>query len=253
MIKTQRRNHGVQMINAWFADERIKDKGIITYKEAKLKIGRWEEFFTLITDLTESEETIKSHFAKNCKYKVNRAYREDVKFVMNASEDITNEDIDEYILFFSEFWKSKDSSLENPNALIEEMRSYRDTGGLTITKAYVEGELAIYHTYVNDDKCARLFHSASLYRLTSDEDGSKKNIIGMANRALHYEDMLFFKNKGLIEYDWGGAGKGEEVASITEFKESFGGMPVTYYDCQQVNGLKAKLVVFISNIKNGKK
>ena len=62
--------------------------------------------------------------------------------------------------------------------------------------------------------------------------------------------MKFFKKKGLSVYDWGGAGKTEDVASITEFKESFGGESVICYDFIQVNGTKAKMINALSELKH---
>ena len=53
--------------------------------------------------------------------------------------------------------------------------------------------------------------------------------------------MKHFKQLGLRTYDWGGAGHSEEVRSITEFKESFGGTPVIYYNFEQTNGILARL------------
>jgi hypothetical protein len=60
-------------------------------------------------------------------------------------------------------------------------------------------------------------------------------------------DMLHFKDKGLKIYDWGGAGRGEDVINITEFKESFGGIMETSYDYEEVKGFMAKLFKFIVN------
>jgi len=86
----------------------------------------------------------------------------------------------------------------------------------------------------------RLLHSASLYRLEED-DAEGRNLIGIANRYLHFEEMKYYKSLGKKIYDWGGAGMQEDVVHITEFKKSFGGTPVTYYDFEQVNGILAKV------------
>lgn len=250
MIRISKEIHGTTLITEWFASEEIKDNGILVYKEAAKPFGEYVEFDTLISDLTESEEDIKAHFSKGCKYKVNRAAREDVAYTILDSEDITDEILDNYLDFFEEFWKSKGTSLSDKSALREEIKEYIALHAFTLAYATVCGEIAVYHTHLYDDNIARLFHSASLFRLQSDEEGTNKNIIGMANRALHYEEMKYFKNKGQKTYDWGGAGKGEDVASITEFKESFGGEAVTYYDCTQTKGSKAKLVNMASTLKS---
>jgi len=249
MIKIHKDIHGVSLVTAWFANEKLKENGIIDYMESKTPIGRATEFFTLISDLTEDEEAIKNHFAKNCKYKINRAYRENITFQIVDSKDIQEKDIEEFIDFFDSFWKTKDRELEGKDVLYRELLEYKQNGNLTLAFACVQGEKAVYHIHINDESVARLLHSASLYRLLSDTEGTTRNIIGMANRALHFEEMKFFKAKGLTTYDWGGAGKTEDVASITEFKESFGGTPVTYYNGRQINGIKAKAICLAADIK----
>lgn len=250
MIRIEKQVHGIKMINTWFADEAQKEPGIIIYKEATVKIGKAVPFDTLISDISGTDDEIKAVFSKGCKYKVNRALREDVDFCIYDSSQITDEMLETFLDFFEEFWKSKGTSLENRASLTEEMKQYRTLNALTMAYAVVAGEIAVYHTHVYDGKTARLLHSASLFRLQSDEEDKNKNLIGMANRALHYKEMLYFRDKGLTVYDWGGAGKGEDVASITEFKESFGGEHVTYYDCIANNGFRAKLTGLLSDMKH---
>ena len=249
MFKTVKQVHGSSLITVWFAEGEIEDKGIQVYRESKVPIGESEPFYTLLTDLTEDEDAIKAHFAKNCRYEVNRAAREDISYRIMDGSDISDEDIDGFIEFFKAFWASKDSSLENPGALREELRAYRDADLLSFGQALLGGEVSVYHTYVHDESICRLMHSASLFR-ESNGEGNKKTLLGIANRALHFEEMKYFKGKGLTTYDWGGAGKEEEVASITHFKESFGGSPATFYDCRLVKGGRAKILNTASDIKN---
>lgn len=249
MITIEKKIHGTALKTVWFATQPIQDDGIIQYKEAGFKIDDSEEFFTLISDLTDSEEDILAKFSKGCRYKVNRAYREDIEFNILDSKDIDEDTLNVFLSFFEDFWKSKGTELDDRDSLMTEMKSYIRKQTLTLAYAVVGGEKAVYHTHIYDDKTARLLHSASLFRLRDGSDNSK-NVIGMANRALHYEEMKFFKNKGLTVYDWGGAGKTEDVASITEFKESFGGIPATYYDHVMVNGVKAKTISLLSELKH---
>lgn len=242
MLLLHKKKHGINFYTVWFAKEPLKKNGIIAYREymgEKPKAGA-ADCNTLISDLTEPEEEIKQHFSKSCKYKINRAVREDVTISIYRDKEITDSMIDSFCVFFATFWESKGTSLKDKGKLKEELEMYRDAGALTIAYATVNGEKAVYHTHVKDDSIARLLHSASLYRLQKDEEGNTKNLIGMANRLLHFEEMKYYKNLGLSTYDWGGAGRGEDVIHITEFKESFGGTAVTYCNYEQVNGLLAK-------------
>lgn len=248
MVEIKSRKHGIDFYKVWFAKEPFKKAGVITYRQSSCCEKGAEPFDTLITDITEDAEAIKGKFAKNCKYEVNRAQREDISVRMKAGRDISDEDIDTFVRFFGDFWKSKQMSLDDPNGLKKELLQYRDADALAIAIASVGSKDSVYHTYVYDGTRARLWHSASLFRLLDGEKEDDRKIVGMANRYLHYADMLFFKEKGLKIYDWGGAGLGEDVANITKFKESFGGIPEKSYEYEEVRGLKAHVFKWIVNI-----
>ena len=243
MLSLSKKKHGIHFYTVWFATELLRKPGIVAYYEYMGEKPRlpYTTFETLITDLTESEEEIKQHFSKSCKYKVNRAAREDVSCRILDSDKISDEEIVDFCDFFETFWESKGAALSDKEKLKHELREYRERKALTIGYAVVNGEKAIYHTHIGDDNTVRLLHSASLYRLQKDEEGNTKNLIGMANRLLHFEEMKHFKEMGKTRYDWGGAGRTEDVLPITEFKESFGGTPAEYCNFEQVNGLMAKL------------
>lgn len=242
MLLLQKKKHGIHFYTVWFAKEPVKKSGIIAYREYMGVAPKQSniKFDTLISDLTETEEEIKLRFSKNCRYYVNRATRENIAVKMHSGKEISDEIIAEFLDFFEEFWTSKGTTLTKKDKLIQELQIYRDMNALGITEAYVDGEKVVYHTHILADDTVRLLHSASLYRL-QEEDANVKNLIGIANRYLHYEEMKYYKALGKAVYDWGGAGMEEDVVHITEFKKSFGGTPVTYYDFEQVNGLTAKL------------
>lgn len=248
MLLLDRMLHRIHFKVVWFADSSVKDAGIITYRQAHFEGRNCVPFETLVNDITLEAEEIKGKFSKNCKYEVNRAEREDVAYRILSGREITDADIDSFLDFFTRFWESKDISFNEADELRRDFKLYRDMGALVFSIGVVKGVDAIYHTYVCDDKRARLWHSASLFRLLEDDDGSSRKIIGMGNRYLHFKDMLFFKEKGLKEYDWGGAGKGEDVISITKFKEAFGGSPEIDYEFEEVHGIVAHLFKFLVKI-----
>ena len=250
MIKIKKQIHTTDIVTVWYADKPLEDEGIIQYREALFHTDDAENFYTLLTDLSENEEDIKANFSKGCRYEVNRAYRENVDFTIKSGAEISDSELNEFLEFFKEFWLSKDMTPPDMEALREEMSIYRDNGYLVISHADIDKEVSVYHTLLTDENNARLLHSASLFRLKTDSEGSTRKIIGMANRALHFEEMKYFKKNGLKYYDWGGAGKQDDVKSITDFKESFGGNPATYYDFEQINGIKAKMINSLSEIKH---
>ena len=83
------------------------------------------------------------------------------------------------------------------------------------------------HVYVVDPSIGRvrMIRSASLFR---DLDKPKQAVVGRANRFLHFQDMIHFRNEGLHQYDFGGYHLPSEQVSqdlrqVSDFKASFGG------------------------------
>ena len=247
MLLLRKRKYGISFITIWYAKEPVKESGVMQYREALFQPeSNLVEFETLLSDLTESEEEMIAKFSKNCRYEVRRAAKEAIETEMKTGANLTQKDIEEFCDFFVEFWASKGVEYKEADNLKQELADYAAQNAFAITSVSIAGKKILYHTYVVGDDCVRLYHSASLYR---QDDAVPQSLVGMANRYLHKEDMLYFKQMGKTQYDWGGAGKTEDVINITKFKESFGGTPVTYYDFTQVNGWKAKLVILLSGLK----
>ena len=79
-------------------------------------------------------------------------------------------------------------------------------------------------------------------------------MVGYANKALHWHDFHYLKQRGIESYDWGGVTWNEEdagiLAGINKFKQSFGGRPVSYYSETVLITLKAKFFHQLSHIKS---
>lgn len=248
MVKIQSIAHGTPIIDVWYAREKISDKGIIHYRQAIFKPDdKCEEFVTVENDLTLSEEDIIAGISKNGRYEIRRAERENVKTVLKRRGEITEGEIDDFIVFFKEFWSTKDIEFDGGVNLKRELSQYNSIGALAMGTAVINDTVCVYHTYIEDDTQVRLLHSASLFRTNEDVP---KSILGMANRLLHKNEMIEFKNSGKLIYDWGGAGTTEDVIGITEFKKSFGGAGKIYYEFDDVNGIKAKIISTLSGIKS---
>lgn len=246
MLIVKKVKRGIPMIDCWYATEVCKDNGIIRYKEAVFKPkGEFEVFDTLISNLTVEKEEIEASYSKNCRYEVRRAEREGIACTVTIGTEITKSDIEEFCDFFVDFWKSKDVEYSEKEKLKSEITWYAENSAFAITKAMLGDKVLVYHTYVVAEDTVRLFHSASAFRV---DETIPHALVGMANRYLHNQDMLTFKSLGKSRYDWGGAGKGKEVESITKFKESFGGEPVQLYNFQQSKGLKTKLYQILVGI-----
>lgn len=170
-------------------------------------------YYTKIIDLaTFTGETLLQSFHKSCIYKIRRAEREGVSFHIENS-------FDKFESFYNEFAKEKGLP-----AIEKKVRAFKTT--FFITKATFNEEVIVMHSYIVDKKIGRAFmhHSASLFR--DESDSGKRNIIGMANRFLHYMDMVYFLKRGYKTYDLGGYGyksDAPEIQGINRFKDEFNG------------------------------
>ena len=172
------------------------------------------DFTTLHNNLLEDADVLFSKIAKNTKYKINRAMKEGVE-TGKAS-------LEEFLPFFNDFAPTRNLKKLTRNNL----KAYKDA--LIITKTFQNETVFAMHAYVVDKEegRARLLYSATVNRDTSSID---LNMVGRANRLLHWKDMLMFKDLGLSIYDWGGiAGDPEakETAGIDSFKMAYRGIPV---------------------------
>ena len=125
------------------------------------------------------------------------------------------------------------------------MKSAREQGFLYLTCASNEEEVLVWHSYLGDGKITRLLQSCSSYR---EADGQYRNLVGRANRLLHWEDEKTFKGMGYETYDWGGISNREEIRNITAFKKSFGGEQVDLYNYKKINTFKGKVYSFLTTI-----
>lgn len=240
------KKRGVVRAEVWYANEKSKQQGIIRYREAARPFTQnSRKVRTLLSDLSLSEEEIIGKFTKNCRYEIRRAPRENVEVVHYSSEKITEEMCGKFINYFDEFWKSKGFNNVETTKIRQEMLRYVKSENFALTEAKIGETTVVYHTYIVGEDTARLYQSASHYRL---EEEIAQSVVGMANRYLHKEDMLWFKQSGKLVYDWGGAGERKEVASITRFKEAFGGEEAYFYDGEETTGVWPQLYKVLVNI-----
>jgi lipid II:glycine glycyltransferase (peptidoglycan interpeptide bridge formation enzyme) len=91
-----------------------------------------------------------------------------------------------------------------------------------------------------------MLYSGSRFRQF--KDNSVRNLIGRANRLLHWYDMLMFKNRGILRYDMCGIDitqRTPETTRIAQFKRGFGGQIVPTCSETSPRSLKGTLVISI--------
>ncbi len=220
------------------------DRIFIWGNKTPIKGGEMKKQYSLVSNLECDPETFK--LAKTVKNEINRSKKENVEVRFFTSEELAENPA--VIVAFNEMYHAMYEAKGIGNQWLDKtfIDAYVRVGAYVVSVAYIEGEPAVYHSYVVDEENVRLFQSCSDFRA---EDKEKRNAIGRANKYLHWEDMLFFKGKGVKRYDWGGVMSLEEPNGIDKFKMSFGGEPVEYYNIGINNTLKAKMAKWIVKFK----
>lgn len=198
---------------------------LLTYIEYK---GKWKlQTASRVVDLHKSEEEILADYTKNGRYEIRRALeRDEIQFIYRDAPD--NDELEAFFDYYLAFAETK-----HMHGLDEaKIRALAEKGELLITKAIsASGEVLVMHTYIcHRGVKAALMTSSSLYRNSNDKE--MQAMIGRANRALHYKDMIYLKDQGFQTYDMGGLYLGEEnieQAAITRFKNGLGG-EIEYFE-----------------------
>lgn len=223
-----------------FYSHRFLSYGLIFYDEKtdnfnKIDILRKDQckkrhwfsypFTTLHINLEVDESALFDAFEKNTKYEISRALTKD-GIVVKELNFPENKD------FFYSLYNSFADSKGLSHIGEAETDLLIDAGLFKARAAYsADGELLVIHTYITINSRARLAHSISFFR--DSEENAKRNLIGRANRFLHWEDIKYFKSNNFSVYDLGGISTdtaNREAMFINKFKESFGGLVVTEYN-----------------------
>jgi lipid II:glycine glycyltransferase (peptidoglycan interpeptide bridge formation enzyme) len=246
MVQYYSGKHRIKWGSIYFAvpPSKINSIDVLKVQQSLCKKGFYEDFYTLHIDLMHTEDEIFKNIAKNTKYEINRAINKDC--IITKTLD-AREYVDVFCEFYNKFAQTKNRYLLSKQGEIERLI---ENNMFVIRGAYYNEEMIVCHTYITANGRTRLAHSASLFRAS--ENSSYRNLVGRANRLLHWEDILYFKGKGYIIYDWGGYCMDltdKEKQAINDFKKSFGGQLVKEYNSLVPYSLKGWLYILYQKIK----
>ena len=180
-------------------------------------------YYTKYVDLSQSEVSLKASFSKSVKYSINKSNKSDITFHTYSLK--TQNDIDFYVNYFNDFSKSKNLYFTLSS---KDITSFLELDSFMVTCAKYNEHILVMHGYTlnKESKSVILKHSSSHYRVQAKEQ-IDRNLIGIANRFLHYEDMLYFKKENFSIYDLGGyqieETKDSSLLQINSFKDGFRG------------------------------
>ncbi|MDF2685617.1 MAG: hypothetical protein K0S55_798 [Clostridia bacterium] len=236
MISAVVKKRGIKTITTWFYDgtELNEPHDIVMHVEAIKKPENVinKEFKTIVIDLSKNEDDLYNNLDKQCKQEIRRALRDGIKYECLDSIDLKDEKLNKYIEFYNNFARKKNIS-DCEGELLKELR---DNNLLFISNASLNDDILVCNIYVADETHSRHIYSASLRYFSVNP-----NLVGRANRMLHWKDILYFKKRNIMIYDMGGISYKEELINITRFKLQFGGEEKNFYSYVQFKTLKGNL------------
>lgn len=232
MIQATYKKKGIRITQLWYpgTENEYKGKTDILFWHGVEKRGSEKNriyitFHTQMSDLTLSEEELLEKINKTERYQIRKSGRDNVELRTFSSSELKNNPqvMEQFTHMYAQMYEEKGMHQEiNRN----QMNAYLNAGAIYLTGIY-EGETPhVFHSYIVDEKNARLLHSTSNFR-SSEENAS---FVARSNKRLHWEDMLLFKRLGIERYDWGGISNVENPNGIDIFKMKFGGEIITYYN-----------------------
>lgn len=254
MIQVTYRKKGIRITQVWYpknlSSEKVKTDIVFYHgvdKEDNGKNRVSSVFHTLITNLTVTEDELQSKINKNVRYEIRRNKKENAEYKTFSSEELKkdSETVDAFAKMYELMYEEK--GMKSVLNRIQ-ISAYLDADAFFLTGIYADGKPVVFHSYIMGEKDVRLLHSVSDFR-SSEADA---NFVARANKRLHFEDMLLWKNKGKERYDWGGVSSIETPNGIDAFKFKFGGEPLTYYNVYEGVSMIGKLAVRILKKRKGK-
>ncbi|MBI5232668.1 MAG: hypothetical protein HY876_10955 [Coriobacteriales bacterium] len=195
---------------------------------------------SLELDLGRSEDELFANIHKDTRYRIRRGLERD-GFVYEVLDPTDSDVIGAFCDFYNHWaflraggsrWTALRNGLTtmDPSAL----RRYVEAGMLDVSRmSDSEGRVLTWHTHISAGGTVR-YHVTAEHR-DDFADSKAGQLVGRANRAHYWRDIVRFKDSGLDVYDFAGwhhAFDDEAKIRICNFKSEFGGAVVRQANCQ---------------------
>lgn len=198
---------------------------------------------TAVTDLTKSEEELFSLVTKSIRNHVNRSKRENVQIAVyrDAAE------LEPVLKDFAEMYHGMFLEKGMPDRFLEvnELQAYAAQGALVVSTASIDGDVVRFNAYIHNGSQARALYSCSQFRSVEKD---VYQAIGRAGEYLDWMDLLYCKQMGVTEFDWGGITSFEEPNSIDKYKMKFGVEFREYYNLTCICSFRAKVYYLLRSL-----
>lgn len=173
---------------------------------------------TLLIHLRKTEKELRKEMNRTTRYQINKGAREELKLTYIHTP--TKGEIADFATFFNPFAIEKGID----QCRVDKLQALREKNMLLFT--YIsnkEGKILAAHAYVSLRKRVKMFYSCSIRLRDRDISGLS---VSIANRYMHWQNILYFKKQGFYVYDFMGLAmdpnkQGGE--SLNRFKRGFGG------------------------------
>lgn len=199
--------------------------------------------YTILIKLNHTEEELWGHLKRTTRYEIRRARSTDRLSCKMLGASESKLALPDFRRFFFDAAKQK----PQPPLNVAWLRAIARFGQLRLTRVMDENSTTLaWHAYHLGPQRATLLNSASAYR--SPRSATSRQMVGRANRLLHWWDMLRFKESGVPVYDLGGWYSGQlddARLRINYFKEQFGGEVTKQFTCERPVSLRGVLFLAI--------
>src|SRR5258705_141103 len=182
-------------------------------------------FYTLLIDLSETEDQLRAQLSDDTAYKIRRARVRD-KIICECCDSRDPAVMNGFEQMYNAFAAIKGLLPLNR----ERLERLAAAGVLDISAARdPQGNVLVYHANYRDERRATQLETPSLYR--AQPQSAARNFSGRANRYLTWSNILRYKDQVLKSFDFGGwhLGTDQDMLSINDFKRGFGGQVVREY------------------------
>ena len=222
MIEIFRSRFGLKLREVYFSPSLVPSgarRDLDVYIQQQEAVSGAKVFWTACLDLSSSEVDLFQRMSKNFRYEINRAAtRDNLQCKVDVAPD--GEGIRNFIRFYDAFARAKGLSAGNHAKL----NVLNERGHLILacvaSVASADGEPLAMHCYITDGHRARLYYSATSPR--QEAAGESRQLLGRANKLLHWHTIKVMKDAGIACYDFGGISKSDTLKGIDDFKLQFG-------------------------------
>lgn len=248
MLKVQYKKHFIKLEHRWFASaEELAEKSDadVIYMhgvepESVPATAFSGEQKTLIKDLTLPEEALFLTLGKHLRAYIKRSMKENVQIRMIDSPELLDnrEHMENAAKLYEKMYMDKGIKAAFNRTLAEQ---YAAQNALCIAAAYIQGVMVGFDAVIYQGSQARLWLAAFDFRNESED----AQLLSRAHQRMDWELLLWCKERGIVDFDFGGVTSFENPNGIDSFKLKFEkDNRVIYHNAVVPNSLLGTAVVW---------